>query len=74
MLTGKLQNLFHIPANRPQLTFLLSDFLTIAPQNDRTISFDWVDFRHLLRDRITDLAVERCQKMLKDRAGTDNND
>lgn len=71
---GSRTNLFRIPANRPQLTFQLSDFLNIGPRNDRTISFDWADFRLFLRDAIMALAVERCQKMLKKRAGTGDND
>ncbi|KAH0541714.1 hypothetical protein FGG08_003806 [Glutinoglossum americanum] len=59
----------HTLADLPQLKFQLSDFLDVAPENERTISFEWDDYRSLIKHKIKQLAVYRCQEMLKDRAG-----
>ena len=58
-----------MPANPPQLQFQLSDFLDVAPENERIIFFRWDYFRHYLEDSIKELAVLRCQNMLKLRPG-----
>ena len=58
-----------MPANPPQLQFQLSDFLDIAPENERIIFFPWEDYRSFLKDSIKELAVSRCQDMLKFHAG-----
>jgi hypothetical protein len=58
-----------MPANPPQLQFQLSDFLDVAPENERIIFFRWEDFRSFLKDSIKLLAVFRCTNMLKLRAG-----
>lgn len=50
------------------IQFELSAFLTISPQNDRTISLGLDKFRKLLKYEIKQLAVERCQDMLRNRA------
>lgn len=50
------------------IQFQLSNFLTINPEDDRTISLDFDSFRHLLRRAIKQLAVDRCRRMLRDRA------
>ncbi|KAI9859055.1 MAG: hypothetical protein M1813_007183 [Trichoglossum hirsutum] len=55
-------------ATPPQVEFQLSDFLDIDPENERTIPFQWGDYRPLIKDKIRALAMFRCQKMLKDRA------
>ncbi|KAI9760239.1 MAG: hypothetical protein M1840_002582 [Geoglossum simile] len=59
----------HTLADLPQLKFQLSDFLDVAPENERTISFDWDDYRSYMKQKIKQLAVLRCQEMLHDRAG-----
>jgi hypothetical protein len=46
------------------IQFELSSFLTLDPQNDRTISLDLDQFRIALKDEIKDLAVQRWQEML----------
>ncbi|KAI9769399.1 MAG: hypothetical protein M1840_004101 [Geoglossum simile] len=55
-------------ADLPQLGFQLSDFLDIAPEDERTIFFRWDDYRIFIKDQIKHLAVFRCQEMLRDRA------
>ncbi|KAI9765673.1 MAG: hypothetical protein M1840_007231 [Geoglossum simile] len=59
----------HMPTNLPQLQFQLSDFLDVAPENERTISFRWDDFRISLKHSIKELAVSRFRRMIKRRIG-----
>jgi hypothetical protein len=39
----------------------LSDFLDVEPQHDRTMIFRTEYFKQLLKDKIKELAVKRCQ-------------
>jgi hypothetical protein len=50
------------------IQFELSSFLTLDPQNDRTISLDLDQFHIALKDEIKELAVHRCRQMLRLRA------
>lgn len=67
MLTSTLQDLL-TAANPPQVEFQLSDFHDIDPENDRTIPFQWDDYRLLIKDKIQMLAMFRCQGMLEERS------
>jgi len=67
MLTGALQDLLQTPADLSQLQFRLSEFLAVDPQMDRTITFEWEDFKPLLKRKIQQLAVYRYVEALKDR-------
>jgi len=42
--------------------------MNVAPEHDRTISIDWKIIHETLADKIKELAVFRCQMMLKGRA------
>lgn len=48
----------------PELKFRLSEFLTIAPIDDREISFDWAYFQVLLQRAVKQWGASRCQDML----------
>jgi hypothetical protein len=50
------------------IQFELSSFLTLDPQNDRTISLDLDEFHIALKKEIKQLAVYRCRQMLRLRA------
>ena len=71
VLTETLQDL-HIPEEPPQLEFKLSEFLDVTAENERVISFAWGEYQLLIEDKIKELAVFRCQQMLKHRAGLTN--
>ena len=53
----------------PQIEFQLSDILDIAPADDRTIHFGWDDYQHRIKDRIQELAADRCGEALYKHAG-----
>jgi hypothetical protein len=53
----------------PQIEFRLSEFLDIAPADDRTIHFEWDDYQHRIKDNIQELAFFRCAQALDKRAG-----
>ena len=48
------------------ITFKRSDFINTTPDNDRTISINGEGFRKILTKKIKELAVKRCQDMLKE--------
>jgi hypothetical protein len=50
------------------IQFKLRSFLTLDPQNDRTISLDLDQFHIALKKEIKELAVHRCRQMLRLRA------
>ncbi|KAI9864844.1 MAG: hypothetical protein M1813_002614 [Trichoglossum hirsutum] len=62
-------NRIDLHTEQPQLEFKLSNFLDITAENERTISFEWDEYRLLVEDKVKQLAVLRCQEMLEDRAG-----
>ena len=66
MLTSTLQDLL-TATNPPQIEFQLSNFLDIAPENERTLHFQ-CDYRLLIKEAIKELAMFRCQEMLRDRS------
>jgi hypothetical protein len=47
------------------LKFQLSDFLDVKSQHERTITIRMGTFKRLLKDKIKELAVERCQDWLE---------
>jgi len=47
------------------LKFQLSDFLDVKSQHERTITIRMGTFKQLLKDKIKELAVERCQDWLE---------
>jgi hypothetical protein len=42
--------------------------MEVPPENDCEISFKWDEYRLLIKDKIKELAVSRCRKMLRKRA------
>jgi len=62
------------PDDPSQVRFRLSDFLLVTPIEDRTITFDWGNFRHLLKVKLRTLAVSRCRAMLRARNRTEEAD
>ena len=46
------------------LRFHLSDFLDVKSQHERTITIRMGTFKQLLKDKIKELAVKRCQDWL----------
>ena len=46
------------------LKFQLSDFLDVQSQHERTITIRMGTFKQLLKDKIKELAVKRCQDWL----------
>jgi hypothetical protein len=49
------------------LRFQLSDFLDVESRHERTIIIRTGNFKQLLKRKIKELAVERCQDWLEDR-------
>jgi hypothetical protein len=47
------------------LKFKLSDFLEIEPRHERTIIVRTGSFKELLKVKIKELAVKRCQEWLE---------
>jgi len=47
------------------LKFQLSDFLDVEPRHDRTIIVRTGNFKELLKVKIKELAVKRCQEWLE---------
>jgi hypothetical protein len=67
MLISTLQNL-HTTVRLPRLKFQFSDFIEIPLEDDREISFKWDHYRILIKRKIKELAVSRCQDMLIEHA------
>lgn len=70
-LTCTSQDL-HSLANPAQLGLKLSDFMTIGPENDCDITFDWGGYRRSLKKEIEDLALYRYQKQRDSRLDNHN--
>ena len=51
-----------------QIQFRLRDFLRLSPTDNRAVTFGLGKFRDLLKAKIMELAVDRCRRMLRDRA------
>ena len=47
------------------LKFQLSDFLDVESRHERTITIRMGNFKQLLKDKIKELAVKRCQHWLQ---------
>ncbi|KAH0542242.1 hypothetical protein FGG08_003364 [Glutinoglossum americanum] len=58
--------------NPTQLGLRLSDFMTVGPENDRDITFNWKDYQRSLKEQIRDLAVYRYQKQRDPRLDNHN--